>query len=177
MVAWGKRTVLKFLGGEAIVRVSTDPLSPPDYVKSLEGIVKRSEDMSQAYFAVAQYIMGSIDRTFKAEGRPRRWQKLADTTIADRIRKGFGPKPILVRTGLLRNSLTRMGAPQQHLRIGPRSLQFGSNVDYFLPNQMGTDTIPAREMFLLQRQDNSQISRILNTYVNTGEVTYRGSNR
>ncbi len=170
---WGKQTVIKFLGGQLKVRLSA-PQSPDDYVKDLEGIVARSTDLSPAFTAVARYLMGSVARNFAAEGRPKSWAALAPITIADRQRKGYPAGPILVRSGRLKDSLTKPGAPGQVLRIGPRSIRYGSSVKYYRYHQYGTRNMPARKMMLLQRQDGSQISRIINTYIRTGEVTYRG---
>src|SRR5690348_15723687 len=49
-------------------------------------------------------MIPSIRRNFDAGGRPR-WTPLSENTIAARAAAGFGPKPILVRTGLLRRTM------------------------------------------------------------------------
>lgn len=163
------------MGGQVEFRVSSRQ-PPADYVKDLRGMAERSKDMRPAFKAIALYLMGSYARNFKAEGRPK-WPALAASTIADRRRKGFGSGPILVRTGALRDSLTKPGAPGQHLKITPKTIQFGSNVKYYIFHQYGTQNMPARPMALLQRQDKAQVSRIINTYVREGKVTYKGPTR
>lgn len=175
-MTWGKQTVAKFVGGEITVKLS-GAKSPADYVKDLNGIVKRSEDMSPVFEAYARYLMGVVARNFEAEGRPKRWAALAPSTVQDRIRKGYGPGPILERTGKLKRSLTERGATGNILRIGPKSLKYGSSVKYFVYHQYGTSTMPARKMMVAQRQDNSQLSRIANTYLREGRITYRGPNQ
>lgn len=166
---WGQDTVAKFLGGELTLSLSADK-SQADYVKDLNGIIERSRNMQPAMLAIGQYLMGSTLRNFRAQGRPR-WQPLTAATIADRIRQGFGPGPILQRRGTLMKSLTQPGARGSVLRAGPRSLKYGSNLFYFEFHQKGTGKIPKREMVVLQRQDKSQISRIINTYIRTGKTT------
>lgn len=168
-VKWGKQTVAKFFGGKITFSLSADK-SKADYIKDVDDVIARSTNLQPAFKAVGDYLLGSTRRTFEAEGRPKRWQALSPTTIADRARKGFAPGPILVRTRRLMNSLTRRGAPGLVLRARPRSLQYTSTVPYFKYHQFGTDRIPARVMLLLQKQDHSQISRIINTYIRTGQV-------
>ena len=172
-MAWGKSTVVKFIGGEVVFRLE-GPQSPQDYAKDLNGMVERSKDLSPAFEAIARYLQGVVMRNFKAEGRPVKWAPLAPSTIADRMRKGYGSGPILQRSGGLMKSLTTPGAPGFSLRVGPRSVAYTSNIFYFRFHQVGTSKMPARPMLVFQKQDHTQVSRILNTYILTGEVTYGG---
>lgn len=168
-VRWGQQTVAKFLGGKITFSLTANK-SQADYVKDVDGVIARSTNMQPAMEAVGEYLLGSTARTFKAQGRPSRWQPLTPATIADRKRQGFGAGPILIRSRRLVNSLTRKGSPGLVLRARPRSLQYTSTVPYFGVHQDGGGDIPARIMLQLQKQDNAQISRIFNTYIRTGEI-------
>ncbi|MCP4990886.1 MAG: hypothetical protein GY928_34045 [Colwellia sp.] len=169
MAVWGKKTVAKFLGGQITLHVEGQK-SKDDYVKDVDDKVKRSHDMTPAMRKIGLYLMGSIRRNFKAEGRPQRWKPLANATIQDRLRKGFGSGPILQRTGALMNSLTKPGAKGQIFSARKRSLQLSSRIPYFPYHQRGTSKIPQRVMLDFQKQDRSQISRIINRYILTGKV-------
>ena len=160
---WGKQTVVKFIGGELLMSLESDK-TELDYVKDLNGVIKRSTDMTPAMKKVGLYLLGVNVRNFNAEGRPA-WTPLQPSTIVDRLRKGFGVGPILERTGVLKRSLTELGAPYQVFRPRPRSLQLTSNVPYFKFHQKGTRNIPQRLMVAYQRQDKSQITRIINDFV------------
>jgi phage gpG-like protein len=160
---WGRQTRVKFIGGEFLVSMAADK-SAIDYQKDLNGVIARSTDMTPAMLKVGRYLLGVNLRNFRAEGRPK-WQPLTPATIQDRIRKGFGPGPILQRTQKLMKSLTEEGAPFQIFKARPRSLLLSSRVQYFEFHQKGTRFIPKREMLGYQRQDKSQITRIINDFV------------
>ena len=160
---WGKTTRVKFIGGELLVSLQADKTAI-DYKKDLEGVIARSTDMTDAMERVGLYLLGVNLRNFQAEGRPK-WTPLKPATIQDRLRQGFGAGPILQRTGLLINSLTRKGAPHQLFRARPRSLVLASRLPYFEIHQKGGAIIPKREMLGYQKQDKSQITRIINDHV------------
>lgn len=160
---WGKITRVKFIGGEMLISLAADKTAV-DYQKDLNGVIKRSTNMTSAMLKVGRYLMGVTARNFNAEGRPA-WTPLKPVTIADRLRKGFGPGPILQRSGALRRSLTELNAPHQIFRPRPRSLQLTSTLFYFPFHQQGTSRIPKREMLAFQKQDKSQITRIINDFV------------
>lgn len=71
-----------------------------------------------------------------AAGPFNAWQPLANSTIADRINKGFTPNDPLLRSGELRDSITS----QVH---GDKAI-VGSASDIALYQEVGTATIPPR---------------------------------
>lgn len=160
---WGKQTVIKFIGGEFTVSLQANKKAI-DYKRDLNGVIARGSDMRPAMYKAGLYLLGVNKRNFDAEGRPS-WQPLAKSTIKDRIRKGYGPGPILQRTKALYRSLTEEGAAYQIFRYLPKSLQIASSLFYFLIHQKGGTRIPKREMLGYQKQDTSQISRIINDYI------------
>ena len=165
---WGKDVSVKYLGGEVIYRVFGEQ-SEDDYVKNLDGIAKRSMDLRPAHLKAGEYWRGSVARNFEAQGRPSPWAKLKPETIKDRLRKGYSAGPILVRSKLLKNSLTQAGALGSLFKATPKTLQYGSSIKYFKVHQDGTSKIPKRVMVIIQKQDRAQISRIYNRYVKEGK--------
>ena len=55
---------------------------------------------------IAGVMLDAVEENFEQEGRPEKWTPLADATVEDRRKKGFGPEhPILQRTGTLAASV------------------------------------------------------------------------
>lgn len=90
---------------------------------------------------------------FQSEGAAGRgpWPALSPRTIAERRRLGFGPGPILVRTGQLRDhvlttpAVVTRRAGLVELRIAPAAVVGG--VPKYVANAMGTSNgVPSRPM-------------------------------
>ena len=64
------------------------------------------------------------------------WDPLADSTVADRVNKGFTPNDPLVRTGDLRDSIT--------ITQKGREAVVGSDSEIALFQEQGTERIPPR---------------------------------
>jgi len=85
-------------------------------------------------------MLGSIDKNFKAEGRPKRWAPLSPMTIAMRRKKGRGAK-ILQDTGMGKGSIVYEVVSNQKVQIGTRR-------DYMRIHQEGGSIkIPARDIY------------------------------
>ncbi|GAH37277.1 unnamed protein product [marine sediment metagenome] len=85
-------------------------------------------------------MLRSIDKNFRAEGRPKRWAPLSPMTIAMRRKKGRGAK-ILQDTGLGRGSITYEVVSNQKVQIGTKR-------DYMRKHQEGGSIkIPARDIY------------------------------
>jgi len=100
----------------------------------------RAINLSAVLAPLAQDLRTLIDNSFQQSRSPGGddWRPLSPRTIARRRHgSGSGPraKP-LIDTGRLRNSLQVVAQP--------RSIQFGTSVEYAGPQQFGTKTIPAR---------------------------------
>ncbi len=160
---WGRQTRIKFIGGEFLISLQANK-NKIDYTNDLNDVMARSTNMTSAMERVGNYLLGVNLRNFQAEGRPA-WVPLKPATIKDRLRQGFGAGPILQRTKLLLTSLTKKGAPYQVFRARPRSLVLSSTLPYFEIHQKGGPVIPKREMLGYQKQDRSQITRIINDHV------------
>jgi phage gpG-like protein len=73
--------------------------------KRVREIAKNAADADKPLKAAGVYMLGSIQRNFRAEGRPKKWQKLAPSTLAGRRQgKGEGGAKILTNMGILKNS-------------------------------------------------------------------------
>jgi phage gpG-like protein len=68
------------------------------------------------------------------------WPQLADSTQADRVRKGFTPNDPLLRTGDLRDSIER--------NWDEREAYIGTNLAYAKYQELGTSRIPPRSFLM-----------------------------
>jgi len=85
-------------------------------------------------------MLSSIDKNFRAEGRPNRWAPLSPMTIAMRRKKGKGAK-ILQDTGMGKGSIVYEVVSDQKVQIGTRR-------DYMRIHQEGGSIkIPARDIY------------------------------
>jgi len=85
-------------------------------------------------------MLGSIDKNFRAEGRPTKWAPLSPMTIAMRRKKGKGAK-ILQDTGHGRGSIV-------YKVVSNQEVQIGTPLKYMEKHQTGgTINIPARDIY------------------------------
>ncbi|MBA7586740.1 hypothetical protein ES708_28745 [subsurface metagenome] len=82
-------------------------------------------------------MLRSVDKNFRAEGRPKRWAPLSPMTIAIRRKKGKGAK-ILQDTGKGKGSIV-------YKVVSNQKVQIGTGLDYMRIHQTGGSIkIPAR---------------------------------
>lgn len=82
-------------------------------------------------------MLSSIDKNFRAEGRPKKWAPLSPMTIAMRRKEGKGAK-ILQDTGHGKGSIV-------YKVVSNQKVQIGTNLDYMRIHQTGGSIkIPAR---------------------------------
>ena len=168
-MTFGKQTVVKIFGGKMRFRLESNT-TPDEYQVKLDGIVKRSQDMSPVFVEISKMIMESTRKNFESQGRPRRWPPLKPSTIADRVRQGYQPGPILDRSGALKSSLTNPNDSNAIIRIRPRSLQMATRDKKYSIHQRGTRTIPQRVMMRLQRAEKRRIGRMVRTWIFDAEA-------
>ena len=85
-------------------------------------------------------MLRSVDKNFRAEGRPTRWAPLSPMTLAMRRKEGKGAK-ILQDTGMGKGSIVYEVVSDQKVQIGTR-------LDYMRKHQEGaTINIPARDIY------------------------------
>jgi len=85
-------------------------------------------------------MLRSIDKNFRAEGRPKRWAPLSPMTIAMRRKEGKGAK-ILQDTGHGKGSIV-------YKVVSNQKAQIGTNLGYMKIHQEGGSIkIPARDIY------------------------------
>lgn len=89
------------------------------------------------------------------------WAPLAASTIARKSRKGYPTNKILHATGVLRDSLTKSGAPGSVVRVTPDELFMGTHVPYAQYHQQGTKRMPKRVIVDIGEEDAARWGRIL----------------
>ncbi len=141
-------------------------------IQGLEKVLRRVSRLStdarhveKPMKAAGTYMLGSIEKNFKAGGRPNKWQGLSAGTIARRRNKKKSSIKILVDTGRLKNS--------HSFRLVSEGVQIGTNVIY-APRQhfgykggsgRGHSETPARPYLMFQEEDIREIGEIFTRHV------------
>lgn len=113
-----------------------------DEIQGLGKLLNRLEEMAldasrrtdKPLRAAGAYMLGSIEKNFQQQGRPKRWDPLSPKTLASR-RKGRrkkGRPKILINTARLKNSMSFK------VIAGP-SVAVGTNVRYAPRQHFGYD--------------------------------------
>lgn len=120
--------------------------------------------------AVKTVVIPSIRKNFDVGGRPA-WTELAEGTIQNRAREGYGPTPILQRSRKGRNAATAMARwvfTKEEAYMGanfPPSAaympihQIADTEDVFT-GASGTAYLPGRPFAVIQTQDSTAIERV-----------------
>ncbi len=156
-------------------------------VNHLQSLETQGQNLTPAFKASGVYMRGSIEKNFRAQGRPARWQALAPATLAARRKgKGNGSAQILVNNADLKNSFSAE-ATGSSVEIGTnkvqaRRLQFGypGKKNTKRPRykrgarrgkikpvrwQRGHTPTPARPFLMFQTEDYSQIGAVFNRHL------------
>jgi len=143
----------------------------------LKQLLRKSKDASTAFAEIAQVLASSVEKNFHQEGRylapnsmyggSSKWQKLADSTVANRARSGRGAHPILQVSGQLASSITTASGPR-HAQIGT-SLVYGAIHQYGGKAGRGRKvTIPARPFLVVQDEDIDDALDIIARHLTRG---------
>lgn len=124
-------------------------------------------DLTPAWDLIADDLLGDWMQNILAEGGAYgAWAPLRPSTIAERIRKGYGgDHPIMWRTGWLLRSLSARGQPNNIVQTTPTSLTLGSSVPYAGYQHEGTRKMVARPLIGVTWKEQAQIVNRLNTYI------------
>lgn len=125
-------------------------LQDTEFLALLQRISHYTEDFRPLLLRLGIYMMRSIDKNFRAEGRPREWERLSEATLKRRRKGGRGAR-ILQDTGRLRLSVVRAdkGADGAVWDLTKTSLTMGSNLEYANIHQKGgVIKMPPRRMTL-----------------------------
>lgn len=116
--------------------------------------------------AAGVVMLGSIQQNFKAQGRPNKWTKLSDVTIARRRKgKGKGSAQILIDRGLLKNSHS-MKVSTDGVEVGTNKIQ-AKRLHFGFPKGKGRgkSKTPARKFVMFQEEDFDTIGNIFNRHI------------
>jgi hypothetical protein len=91
------------------------------------------------------------------------WPPLAASTIANRVRRGYGSSPMLINSNDLAQSIA--GGAGAVREIGPLQMTLGTQVSYATYLQSGTKKMPARKIIGLVWNRKQQIIRTLGDFV------------
>lgn len=144
-------------------------------IQGLENIIKRVHEIKtdmrrteRAMATVGAYMLGSVEKNFRAQGRPDKWPGLAASTLANRAKRNSrrrkanrvsGSAQILIDTARLKNSI------QFRVIGGGVGVEIGTNVKYARRHQFGYPggvgrghaRTPARPFLLFQDEDIKEI--------------------
>ncbi|MCP9494284.1 MAG: phage virion morphogenesis protein [Pyrinomonadaceae bacterium MAG19_C2-C3] len=156
-------------------------------ITHLSALETNGRDLTPAFKASGMYMRGSIERNFRAQGRPQRWQALAPVTLAGRRKgKGQGSAQILVNNADLKNSfseeVTNSSVEIGTNKVQARRLHFGypgkkstkrtrykrgANKGKVKPVrwQSGHTRTPARPFLMFQTEDYDQIAGVFNRHL------------
>ncbi len=141
-------------------------------IQGLENILRRvsrlatdTRHVEKPLKASGTYMLGSIEKNFKAGGRPNKWAPLSAGTIAGRRNKRKSSIKILVDRGRLKNS--------HSMRLVSKGVQVGTNIVY-APRQhfgypggegRGRSKTSARPFVMFQQEDIREIGEIFARHV------------
>ncbi len=129
---------------------------------------KDVKDAERPLKASGVYMLGSIERNFKAGGRPAKWQALASSTLRRRRKgKGKGGAKILIDTARLKNSTQTRNVSE--------GVQIGTNTVYARRHHFGyaggtgrgrgRSKTPARPFLMFQSEDLDAIGKIFTRHI------------
>jgi phage virion morphogenesis protein len=152
----------------------------------LQGLEERGENLSGLMRSFGEYMKGSIQKNFDAQGRPVKWAPISfGTKVAwhtkrrsywtkkDKMSKkgkaAWSGRLVLTDTGRLRRSI--------YATAGGDSLTLGTNVIYAALHQFGGQAgrgkkifIPARPYLLFQPEDLERFHKMLVNYLLAGRL-------
>jgi len=132
----------------------------------LKRLADDARDAERPLKAAGEVIRRSVEKNFRAQGRPRKWEKLASSTLGKRRRgRGRGGPQILVDTARLKNSIG--------YRLVTEGVEVGTNVRYAMRQHFGYpggagrghSKTPARPFLMVQSEDISTIAAIFRRHI------------
>lgn len=137
--------------------------------RTIDRTLDRTDDATPAWDAIADSLARAERRQFDSEGgyASGGWAPLSPRYAAWKERHYPG-RPILVRTGRLRASLTERPLGVEVIR--PHSAILGSHVPYGLHHQRGGGRLPRRRPVELPESVRRQWVQIVQRWIVTGKV-------
>lgn len=141
-------------------------LRPPlQFILKQSGAFRRELLNFTPLWTLFKPIMHDIEqKRFDEEGPG--WQSLADSTIRQRERLGFGAGPIMQRT---RNLMESLVDPNRAAETGPKSMSWGTDVSYAGFHQDGGSVPgrpPQRVLLEIGVEDRRKLEGAMVTWIN-----------
>lgn len=132
--------------------------------EALLKVASKCEDLRPLMKNIAGIMADAVEENFEQEGRPDKWQELAESTIKHRKKTKHWPGKILQVEGQLATSITT--------QYDSESAVIGSNLAYAAIHQLGGNagkgkkvTIPARPYLNLTEVEYKEIINYSITYL------------
>lgn len=159
MARFGRQTRVKFVGGDLLVKVAGNE----NVLANLDGVVKRSQDMRIPFNLFRKVWIEALEGVFAAEGDPQPWPELSPA-YAGWKQNAYPGQPMLRLTDRLYDSLTSQTSDTIWF-VGPKSMQLGTRVPYFIFHQEGTATMPARPILTLPTEAAAALVSMVTNYI------------
>ncbi|MCY4059292.1 MAG: phage virion morphogenesis protein [Gammaproteobacteria bacterium] len=138
------------------VRIEYDDRDVQDALNRLQA---RVDDLDPVMREIAGHLKDSVDEAFASQATPdgSAWKPLAESTIVDRLRRGYRAGPILERSGDLAGRLLAVWDAESAV-VGSGQT-FGGNVLAAAVHHFGTrdGRVPARPFFAVSDEARSAI--------------------
>ena len=151
----------------------------PDYFRlrfTIEGVSELSRilgvthrklsNFKKPLWESARLILADVEQQFRSEGGlTGGWKKLTDSTVAGRIRAGYGGKhPILQRTGALRKSFVSH-VDSRRMVVTSRGVPYYAYHQSKMPRRYPPKGLPRRTMLLLTQRTKENIQEKFNKFL------------
>ncbi len=132
----------------------------------LKRIGEHAANPAPAMIGVLDELRRIAGATMDSQGRRGggSWAFLKPDTIRRKARMGLDPR-IERATGLLYESLTRAGHPDQIATISRSGAALGSALPYSKAQSRGTRTLPSRPLVKVTDYDKNRIGRMVLEYI------------
>lgn len=135
----------------------------------LPALLEAIRDYSPILQTVGEVIEQELSENFTTQGFGD-WAPLANSTVKERFRKGYGPNQPLVRTAKLKDALTIRDAPGHKFLVGPSGIvvgligevvPYGSVLDRGNPAKR----LPARALIQVRAETRERLIQIIQEWL------------
>lgn len=159
MPLFGRTTVVKFLGGELLVKeVGTDLVAMRS---RLEGVKRRALNLGPVFSEFKPIWLQATRQVFAAQGLPVPWPALSPAYAAWK-RQHYPGKTMMRRTDRLYRSLTQDRSGDMIWEATPRTIRYGTRVPYHQFGQLRRPTV------ILLRSSFDRLNKMVLAYVSGG---------
>lgn len=125
-----------------------------------------TQNVERPLKAAGVYMLGSIEKNFKAQGRPAKWEGLKPSTLKRRRRgRGRGSARILIDTAGMKNAVA-FRVHTEGLEIGLNKVQ-ARRQHFGFPGGPGRghSRTPARPFLMFQDEDITEVGNIFRRHI------------